>query len=158
MSTLECLLHPHHISLVDVHSLRAKLHHAGDAYYNIDGLPSHRGVQAPKFDIFELDGGAPGWLLIGNVPGVQSAEGIQVEWLDGATIFIRGVLSTTSIPTFGETENKILKTIHKERHEGHFERSVTLPAKADPEGLKIEVKDGIVYVRIPKRLEAEKME
>ncbi|KIW65568.1 hypothetical protein PV04_07815 [Phialophora macrospora] len=156
MSTLECLLHPHHISLVDVHSLRAKLNHAGDAYYNIDGLPSHRGVQAPKFDIFEIDGHAPGWLLIGNVPGVTSEKEILVDWLDVTTIFIRGKLATTSIPTFGETESKILKTVHKERHEGPFERSVTLPAKADPESLKVEVKDGIVYVKISKKFEAER--
>jgi hypothetical protein len=111
MSSLECLLHPHHISLVDVHSLRAKLRHAGDAYYNIDGLPSHRGVQAPKFDIFEIDGDTSGWLLVGNVPGVKSKEEIRVEWVDGTTIFIRGTLATASIPTFGETESKILKTI-----------------------------------------------
>ncbi|ETI25953.1 hypothetical protein G647_02730 [Cladophialophora carrionii CBS 160.54] len=158
MSTLECLLHPHHISLVDVHSLRARLNHAGDAYYNIDGLPSHRGVQAPKFDVFDMDGHAPGWLLVGNVPGVKSAEEIQVEWLECTTIFIRGKLATTLIPTFGEAESKILKTVHKERHEGPFERSVTLPAKADPESLKMEVKDGIVYVRIAKKFETEKKE
>ncbi|OAP63251.1 hypothetical protein AYL99_02478 [Fonsecaea erecta] len=155
MSTLECLLHPHHISLVDTHSLRAKLNHKGDAYYNVDGLPSHRGVLAPKFDVFELDGGATGWLLAGNLPGIESADEIKIEWLDGSTIFLRGTLATSSIPTFGETVSRIMKTVHKERHEGLFERSVTLPAKADANGTKVEVKNGVVFVQIPKLAEAE---
>jgi HSP20 family molecular chaperone IbpA len=115
-------------------------------------------VQAPKFDIFEIDGDTSGWLLIGNVPGVKSEEDIRFEWVDGTTIFIRGTLATASIPTFGETESKILKTIHKERHEGPFERSVTFPTKADPESLKVEVKNGVVYVRIFKKSGEEKKE
>ncbi|KIW23517.1 uncharacterized protein PV07_11709 [Cladophialophora immunda] len=151
MSTIECLLHPHHISLVDTHSLRAKLKHAGDAYYNVDGLPSHRGVLAPKFDVFELDGGTTGWLLVGDLPGVESTDEIKIEWLDASTIFLRGKLATASIPTFGETESRVMKTVHKERHEGLFERSVTLPAKADANGTKVEVKAGVVFVRIPKQ-------
>lgn len=155
MSTLECLLHPHHISLVDTHSLRAKLRHTGDAYYNVDGLPSHRGLLAPQFDVFEVDERAAGWLLVGNVPGMKSIEEIKLEWLEDTTLFIRGRLATTSIPTFGQTESKILKTVHKERHEGAFERSITLPAAADTKGLKLEVKDGLVFIRIPKKLSAE---
>ncbi|KIW97607.1 uncharacterized protein Z519_01191 [Cladophialophora bantiana CBS 173.52] len=155
MSTIECLLHPHHISLVDTHSLRAKLNHVGDAYYNVDGLPSHRGVLAPKLDVFELDGNTAGWLLVGDIPGVASADDIRIEWLDGTTIFIRGKMATSSIPTFGETGSRIMKTVHKERHEGPFERSVTLPAKANPSETRIEVKDGVVFVRIPKTSEAD---
>ncbi|OAL36211.1 hypothetical protein AYO20_04625 [Fonsecaea nubica] len=151
MSTLECLLHPHHISLIDTHSLRAKLNHVGDAYYNVDGLPSHRGVLAPKFDVFEIEGDVGGWLLVGDLPGIDSADDIKIEWLDGSTIFVRGKKETSSIPTFGETGSTIMKTVHKERHEGLFERSVTLPAKANANGTKIEVKSGVVFVRIPKQ-------
>ncbi|KIY03570.1 uncharacterized protein Z520_00261 [Fonsecaea multimorphosa CBS 102226] len=155
MATLDCLLHPHHISLVDTHSLRAKLHHVGDAYYNVDGLPSHRGVLAPKFDVFELDGDSAGWLLVGDLPGIDSADAIKIEWLDGSTVFLRGTITTSSIPTFGEAGSRIMKTVHKERHEGLFERSVTLPGKADIKGTKVEVRSGVVFVRIPKQAGAE---
>lgn len=165
MSLLDHFRHPHHISLVDTHSLRAKLQHSGDIYYNIDGLPSHKGVLAPKFDVFELTSATPattepeakaslehvtGWLIEGEVPGLKT-EDIKIEWLEEVTIFIRGTLSTSSVSQVEGTP----KPLHKERQEGTFERSVTLPTKADTKGVKVEVKEGVVYVTVPKKIDAE---
>src|SRR5882757_4828218 len=163
MNSLACLMHPHHISLIDTHSLRAKLQHAGDPYYNVDGLPSHHGVLAPKFDVFEIhsatlapssnpsatSGDANGdtaalevsaaadWLVVGELPGLKM-EDIKIEWLDGTTVFVCGKLSTTSFPGLAKTEGfgqiEHLKALHKERQERPFERSVTMPAKADVGG------------------------
>ncbi|KIX01476.1 uncharacterized protein Z518_09202 [Rhinocladiella mackenziei CBS 650.93] len=156
MATLECLRHPHHISLVDTHSLRAKFNHAGDAYYNIDGMPSHHGVMAPKFDVYEMP--SEEWLIVGDVPGLTT-EGAEIEWLEESTVFIRGKLNSSTMTTLTETEGlglinpAILKPLHKERHEGSFERSVTLPGKADIKGAKVMVKNGVIFVRIPKKVE-----
>ena len=187
MTSLACLRHPHHISLVNTHSLRAKLNHAGDVYYNVDGLPSHHGVLAPKFDVFEIGsistttsgqnsvstssggGGEAGgqstteWLVVGEVPGLR-AEDITIEWLEEATLFIRGKLSTSAVPclseadALGQSETTNSRPLHKERHEGPFERSVTLPAKAEIKGVKAEVKDGLLFVRVPRKVEIEVME
>lgn len=113
---------------------------------------------APQFDVFDVDESVAGWLVVGlslAVPGLKSSEEFKLEWLEDTNLFIRGRLATTLIPTFGLNESKILKTVHKERHAGPFERSITLPAEADTRGLTLEVKDGLVFVRIPKKLPEE---
>ncbi|KIW51369.1 hypothetical protein PV05_10099 [Exophiala xenobiotica] len=166
MATLECFLHPHHISLVDRHSLRAKLQHVGDAYYNVDALPSHHGVLAPKFDVFEIDssgeGGSEssavpesvtGWLLMGDVPGVRP-EDVKIEWIDEKIIFIRGkvqgstALNLDSLEAFQGIEIAHLKPLHRERQEGSFERSVTFPEKVKVKNVDIAVQDGLVLVKV----------
>lgn len=178
-------MHPHHISLVDTHTLRAKLHHAGDPYYNIDGLPSHHGVLAPKFDIFEIHSATPessrnaptgtaeatespqtsdtasltGWLVVGLLPGLD-IEDIKIEWAGESTVFVRGKLYPTSLAKlreaegFGSIQPSDLKSLHRESQEGPFERSLTLPAKADIKDVKVGMQGGVVFLRIPKKLDA----
>jgi HSP20 family molecular chaperone IbpA len=164
MATVACLVHPHHISLVDTHSLRAKLQHAGDPYYNVDGLPSHHGVLAPRFDVFEIHPATPAakaeavkeWLVVGELPGVTKDD-IKIEWLGESTVFIRGTLNPTASARVSEAEGcpspdtVDLLPLHKERHEGLFERSVTLPGEADVKRVKADIKDGLLCLRIPRK-------
>lgn len=158
----------HHISLVDRHSLRAKLQHVGDAYYNIDGLPSHDGLVAPKFDVYEIDSlpanadrsdvdikNITGWLIVGDIPGVKLSD-IKIEWVDDIIIFVRGRIPSAT----GQTLNRFdgfrgieainLKPLHKERQEGSFERSITFPTKADVKDVRVEVENGVVLIRVLK--------
>lgn len=167
MATLDCLRHPHHISLIDRHSLRAKLQHLGDEYYNVDALPSHQGILSPKFDVFEIDTSGQsssssgnvvpqtvtGWLLVGELPGVR-VENIKIEWIDESIIFIRGKIpsatsqSMTSLQGFNGIQAAQLKPLHRDRQEGSFERSVTFPMKVQTQTLEMAVKDGVLLVKV----------
>jgi len=144
MATFKCLLHPHHVSLLDIHSIRAKLNNVGDPYYNIDMLPSHHGVLAPKFDVFE----APNrYIIIGDLPGVKP-DAIEIDWLDGQTLFIRGEIATHALAEAKDTADT--KVLHRERQEGKFERSFTLPSKVDPQLLERSFADGVLQITLPK--------
>ncbi|KAK5027531.1 hypothetical protein LTR13_009463 [Exophiala sideris] len=157
---------PHHISLVDRHSLRAKLQHVGDAYYNIDALPSHEGVLAPSFDVFEIDSLASGddhsnsdvqnvngWLIVGDIPGIKLSD-VKIEWVDQSVLFVRGRIPKAT----GQTLNRLdgfrgieavnLKPLHKERQEGLLERSITFPTIVDVEDVRVEVENGVVLIRV----------
>ncbi|KAL6250111.1 hypothetical protein RBB50_002412 [Rhinocladiella similis] len=167
MATLDCLRHPHHISLIDRHSLRAKLQHLGDEYYNVDALPSHQGVLAPKFDVYEIDTSGQssssssnvvpqsvtGWLLVGDLPGVR-LDDVKIEWIDESIIFIRGRIPSatghimTSLQAFDGLQAAQLKPLHRDRQEGSFERSVTFPMKVQTQTLEMDVKDGVLLLKV----------
>ncbi len=156
MATLKCLLHPHHISLIDTSSWRAKLHNVGDPYYNIDGLASHRNVLSPKFDIFETDSH---YVLIGELPGLAQDSQVHYEWLGNQTLFVHGHIDRT----FGESRatdagiSKTTKTLHLERHVGDFERSFTLPEPVNTD-VEHKLENGVMTVRIPKLTRAAREE
>jgi HSP20 family protein len=142
MSALSCLLHPHHISLIDTHSFRAKFQHTGDPYYNIDGL-SHKNVLAPKFDVTETE---HDFFIVGEIPGVKSKELVSFEWLEDQTLFVRG--HTDSLEA--EQKGDKVKKLHIERHVGNFERSFTLPTRADPKSLEATLEDGLLKIHVRK--------
>jgi HSP20 family protein len=143
MAGISCFFHPHHVSLIDTHSFRAKLQHAGDPYYNIDGLPSHKHVLAPKFDILEKE---DAYLLVGEIPGVKGKEHISFEWLEDQTLFVRGDVDSREAEEKGDD----IKRLHMERHVGKFERSFTLPSKVDPKSLAATVEDGLLKISLRK--------
>lgn len=143
MSAISCFFHPHHVSLIDTHSFRAKLQHAGDPYYNVDGLPSHKNILAPKFDVFEK---GDAYLLVGEIPGVKATEPISFEWLEDQTLFVRGEIDSREADDKGDD----IKRLHAERHVGQFERSFTLPMKVDPKSLQATREDGLLKISLRK--------
>jgi HSP20 family molecular chaperone IbpA len=123
-------------------------------------------VLAPKFDVFEIDssgeGGSEssavaksvtGWLLIGDVPGVRP-EDVKIAWTDETIIFIRGMVPGATAHTldswegFRGIEIAHLKPLRRQRKEGSFERSVSLPEKVKVKNVDIAVQDGLVLVKV----------
>jgi HSP20 family molecular chaperone IbpA len=88
MATLNCLLHPHHVSMGKHYTSIQTLHqHIEDPYYGLDKRPSHAGVSVPRFDVREDENA---FYLDGEVPGVSDAGTIFTEFLDNLTLIIRG--------------------------------------------------------------------
>ena len=143
MSPVSCFFHPHHVSLVDTHSFRSKLQHVGDPYYNIDGLPSHQNILAPKFDILEKE---DTYLLIGEIPGLKSKELVSFEWLEDQTLFVRGHIDSREAEEKGDN----IQRLHIERAVGNFERSFTLPTKVDPKSLEATLECGLLKIGLRK--------
>jgi HSP20 family protein len=142
MTAISCFLHPHHVSLIDTHSFRAKFQHTGDLYYNIDGR-SHKDVLAPKFDVTETENA---FFIVGEIPGVKTKDLVSFEWLEDQTLFVRG--HTDKLEAEQEGEN--VKKLHIERHIGNFERSFTLPTRVDPKSLEATLEDGLLKIRLRK--------
>lgn len=79
-------------------------------------------------------------VLIAEVPGINKADlELQVK---GRTIRLAG----TKTLKFAENAS-----VHRrERLEGRFDRSVTLPVEVDPDGVKAECRDGILALFLPR--------
>ncbi len=91
MATLNRILHPHHVSLIDQPYTLQSLFHSFedrvDPYYEIDALPSHKRLGRPRFNVSETE---TAFLLDGEVPGVADKNQISVEWLQNQVLIIRG--------------------------------------------------------------------
>jgi HSP20 family protein len=99
------------------------------------GLPAG-GVWAPPVDIEETD---DAWLVEAELPGVKKAD-MNVDVRD-TEVVIKGELK--------ERERKgILR--RRTRRVGEFEFRVTLPGEIDADGVKANLNDGVLTVRIPK--------
>jgi HSP20 family molecular chaperone IbpA len=100
MATINCILHPHHVSLMErpftyqslFHSFRDRI----DLYYEDDHDRSHKGVGRPAFNVSETE---TAFLLDGEVPGVYNKSQITVEWLQNQVLIIRGVVEPADTET-----------------------------------------------------------
>lgn len=104
-----------------------------------DEEPAAPGIDwRPDLDVYE---DSDGFLLLFAVPGVRQED---VEILaTGTTVTIGG---GRSLPVPANA------TTHRiEVPRGRFERSVRLPAGADPSGAQTQLKDGLLLVRVPKK-------
>ena len=109
------------------------------------GKPNGEGGEAltlaewtPLVDISEDE---KEFLIKAELPGLKKEE-IQVS-LDNGMLTISGERKT-------EKEEKTKKYHRVERAYGKFERSFTLPDKADSTKVNAEFKDGVLQVRLPK--------
>jgi len=91
MATLNCILHPHHTSLIrQPYTIQSLLHSYADhidPYYEFDRIPSHKGVSVPRFNVTETKSE---YHLAGEIPGVTDKSSITVEWLLNQVLIIRG--------------------------------------------------------------------
>jgi HSP20 family molecular chaperone IbpA len=94
MATLNCILHPHHVSLTHTPFTLQSLFHSFqdrvDPYYEFDGGSSHKGVAAPRFNVTETE---TAYILDGEFPGVGDKSKVIVEWLQNQVLIIRGTIS-----------------------------------------------------------------
>lgn len=80
-----------------------------------------------------------------ELPGVD-AKDIEVA-LDGDVLTIRGEKRT-------ETKDKKDGRTYTERSFGCFERLVNIPGGADPAAVDAALKDGVLHVRVPRKVPA----
>jgi HSP20 family molecular chaperone IbpA len=94
MATLNCILHPHHVSLIRTpFALQSLLHSFEDRvdpYYEYDGARSHKGLGRPCFNVTETE---TAYLLDDEFPGVEDKSTITVEWLQNQVLIIWGFIN-----------------------------------------------------------------
>jgi HSP20 family molecular chaperone IbpA len=94
MATLNCILHPHHVSLMrtpfTLHSLFHSFEDRIDPYYEYDRMPSHKGLHRPRFNVTETE---TEYLIDGEFPGVSDKSNISVEWLQNQVLIIGGFIN-----------------------------------------------------------------
>ena len=101
-----------------------------------DGL-GHHPLESPEVDIYE---GGDELLLIADLPGV-SMDGVTVS-VDGTELTIAGKRATGEKPP-GEA-------VALETSFADFRRSFVLPRAVDPEGIRAEIRLGVLRVHLPK--------
>src|ERR1700726_3871963 len=94
MATLNCILHPHHISLMrtpfNFHSLFPSFQDRIDPYYEYDRMPSHKGLHRPRFNVTETE---TAYLIDGEFPGISDKSKISVDWLQNQVLIVRGFIN-----------------------------------------------------------------
>lgn len=100
------------------------------------------GTWTPPMDIHES---TDAFTVTLDVPGMTS-EDVEVT-LDRNLLTVRGQRSFSE-----EHREEDFRRI--ERHYGAFERSVSLPAAVDADGIDASVTDGVLEITIPKAAEA----
>ena len=103
MATLNCILHPHHVSLMNQPYTFQSLFHSFedrvDPYYEIEGGRSHKRLGRPPFNVSETE---TAFLLDGEVPGITHKNQITVEWLQNQVLIIRGIIKPADTETMSD--------------------------------------------------------
>jgi HSP20 family protein len=114
------------------------IQNALDAFRRSDWLRSSpsAGGSYPPLNIFRKD---DGFVLVAEVPGINRSDlEIQVK---GRTIRLSG----SKLFQYPEEAS-----VHRrERLQGRFDRSITLPIEVDQEGVTAECRNGILAVMLP---------
>ncbi len=97
----------------------------------------------PAFEVRET---AEGYVFKADVPGIKESD------LD---ISISGDQITVSGKREAEKENKTDKYYSCERSYGSFARTFTMPAGANADQSRAELKDGVLTIAVPKRPEVQ---
>lgn len=104
---------------------------AGDEIERADWIPVADVYERPNEYVVALD-----------LPGIDRAA-LEIN-LENERLSIRGKRSF---------ENDDQSQHRTERPQGKFNRTFGVPAAVDPEQIEAEYKDGVLYVRLPKRKE-----
>jgi HSP20 family protein len=114
-------------------SLRGKVEHFKDNYANV----------FPLLNVYESDDCVT---LTAELPGVK-AEDLEIS-IKSDTLTLAGEKKINERP-------QDANFFRQERISGSFRRSLTLPAKVDPEKAEAKFKNGIITVTLPKAAEAK---
>jgi HSP20 family protein len=114
-----------------------------DPYGTLERWPSAGTDFLPSFDVKETK---DAYVVEADLPGVKE-ENVEVS-LTGNVLQISGHRED-------ETKEEGDQWFVVERSHGQFARSFSLPAGADPENVKAEMKNGVLRIGIPKRPEVQ---
>ena len=96
----------------------------------------------PPVNVFETKDSL---IIRAEIPGVQ-AENLDIS-MEGETLTIQGKRK--------KIDEKKISFHRQEIERGNFSRAITLPAKADPDNVTAQLKNGILSVTIGKAAEAK---
>ncbi len=110
--------------------------------YDRSGYELRRADWVPLVDVRE---GENAYLVDVEVPAV-AADDLTVN-------VVENMLTVTGEAQIAE-KNESENYFRSERRRGSFSRSFRLPKDADPEAITAEIKNGVLYLQIPKKPEA----
>lgn len=93
----------------------------------------------PVADVYEQ---SEAYVVALDLPGIDR-EALEIN-LENERLLVKGTRATAN---GGQSQHRT------ERPQGKFNRSFGLPPAVDPELIEAEYKDGVLYVRLPKRKE-----
>jgi HSP20 family protein len=97
----------------------------------------------PGIDVYETESEV---VAVCDLPGLEKKDDVQID-VDGRMLTISGTIQRTY-----ETEKDRMH--RQERFAGRFQRSVSLPANVNADGVRATYKNGVLEIRMPK-LKAE---
>ena len=108
------------------------------------GLPTlfggwERDFGVPRVDVYETENEV---VASCEIPGLEKKEDVSIDVEDNV-LNISGIVNK-----FNEVKDEQMH--RQERFTGRFQRSVSLPARVNPEGVKATYRNGILEVRMPK--------
>jgi HSP20 family protein len=115
------------------------LQNALDVFRRSDWLQSSpsAGGSYPPLNIFRK---GDGFTLVAEVPGINRSD-LEIQ-VSGRTIRLSG---------FKSVQYPEKASVHRrERLQGRFDRSITLPIEVDQDGVTAECRDGILAVTLPR--------
>jgi HSP20 family protein len=115
------------------------LQNALDVFRRSDWLQSSpsAGGSYPPLNIFRK---GDGFRLVAEVPGINRSD-LEIQ-VSGRTIRLSG---------FKSVQYPEKASVHRrERLQGRFDRSITLPIEVDQDGVTAECRDGILAVTLPR--------
>jgi HSP20 family protein len=115
------------------------LQNALDVFRRSDWLQSSpsAGGSYPPLNIFRK---GDGFTLVAEVPGINRSD-LEIQ-VSGRTIHLSGSKSV---------QYPEKASVHRrERLQGRFDRSITLPIEVDQDGVTAECRDGILAVTLPR--------
>lgn len=93
----------------------------------------------PRIDIHETDNEI---VATCDIPGLEKKEDVNIE-IDNNLLIISGSVNRAN-------EVKEANFHRQERFFGRFQRSISLPARVSPEGVKATYKNGVLEIHMPK--------
>jgi HSP20 family protein len=97
----------------------------------------------PRFDVKETK---DGYMLHADLPGVKEGD---------LEISLTGNMLTVTGHREDERRDEGEQYFTMERSHGQFSRSFSLPDGADAEGVKADLKDGVLTIQVPKKPEVQ---
>lgn len=101
-------------------------------------------LMGPRIDVYETENEV---VASCEIPGIEKREDINV-YIDDDVLTISGTINRVQ-------EVKEEQVHRRERYQGHFRRSIKLPAQVQEEGARASYKNGVLEVRMTK-LQPEK--
>jgi HSP20 family protein len=107
----------------------------------------YEGDWSPRLDLFEDD---DSFFVKVDLPGMK-ADDIDIS-VTNDVLTIKGARKTDA---GGDREKKGRKYAREERFYGTFQRTVPLPMPVNNDMVKAQMRDGVLYVTLPKREETK---
>jgi len=100
----------------------------------------------PRVDVYETDNEV---VALAEIPGVEKKEDIDIDIRDNM-LTVSGIVNRTS-------EIKERDRFHRtERFYGRFQRSISLPARVNPEGARASYRNGVLEIRMPRETRGQR--